>query len=617
MRVFRTLGGKAIIKETDPLATQARILRWPPGRRCVPYMESGRQRWLSGTLDISDDLTGCNGPCPGTPLANGDPSAALAIDGRAQCCAKAPPSSFTGSMPEFIQSVYGSKRDDVAYDWNGRISIAGVTFGHDYTHSSILYLDDSNQYWVLTLDRMQAATIQKWKPCNTSFGFENDNDIAYGLAWLTPDGEAISLECDGVLNAAGQTVHYGWHATKSGTEGHIVLLNGSANNEYKGPKLCRYELSDSAVAQNDGETWEAYLQRRFLITFSVLEQHNHTSVAISIVVPTYSSEEEAQGKLILETGLAPSVSEPPQTISDAPLYCRYTADDVLEVVRFSQFIGEQNFLELQDYACDDCVTQNDLISGRFSCLSFGPVVGFSDEADLGEITLAQGFHYVGSDGDWNGGTWEGLTDREQALAFQYSRLSGTPPFTDLCGHEGQDTTNYFKQWTTMSDMRSIEHVLILPEGAHEALLIFELETTRKTANTGGPADDTVGTTDWVQYVRRLHYFPDDGEAQILDTLEHEDGEDYEVTFDCLGGVVGLQDPLPPIDETDIYIDLDIGQYFALIPFSWPDPIYVDSISDRRSFNLGHRNSWLVPDKSIERHDGYDDLVADACFVGKS
>ena len=620
MRVFRTLGGKAIIKETDPLATQARILSWPPGRRCVPYMESGRQRWLSRTLNISGDLSGCNGPCPGTPLIDGDPSAALAIEGRVLCGMLAPPSSFTGSMPLFLQAAYGSKRDDIQYDWNGRVSIAGVIFGHDYTYSSILYRDAENQYWVLVLDRLQSATIQRWTPCDSRFGFENDNDIAYGLAWLKPQGDPVSLECDGVLNAAGQTVHYGWHATRAGTEGHIVLLNGSANNEYKGPKLCKYELTDSAVAQNEGETWDEYLLRRFAVTFSVLEQHSHTSVAISMVVPTYSTEEDATGKLVQETGLNPSVSEPPQTISDAPLYCRYTAADVLEVVRFSQFIGEQRTLDFQDIACDDCVTQSDLYGGRFAHLSFDPVTSFSDEADLGEIGMAQGYYYVGSDEDWDGGTWYELTEHEQKISWRYPKPTGNPPpFTDGCGHGGQFYTNYFYQWTITSDLHQKKHVLILPEGNHESILIFELITHRKGANTGAGSGmyDSVGTKDWVKYTRNLHYFPDDGAPQILDTIEYEDGEDWEDTFTCLLGVVGVQGPFTDLDETDIYINLDIGQYLALVPFSWPDPIYVDSISDRRSFNLGHRNAWLVPDKSIERHDGYDDLVADACFVGKS
>ena len=615
MRVFRTLGGKAIIKETDPLATQARILSWPPGRRCVPYMESGRQRWLSGTLDISGDLSGCNGPCPGTPLADGDPSAALAKDGRALCCEKAPPSAFTGSMPKFIESVYGSKRDDVAYDWNGRISIAGVTFGHDYTHSSILYRDADNQYWVLALDRLQAATIQKWKPCNTGFGFENDNDIAYGLAWLTPDGDAISLECDGALQGAGQPVHYGWHATKSGTEGHIVLLNGAFNNEYKGPKLCKYELSDAAVSRNEGEAWDAYVLRRFSVTFSIIEQHNHTSIRVAMAVPTYSTEEEAVGKLVQEVGLNPSVADPPQEIALAPLYCRYTSEDVLEVVRFSQDFSEQTIPSDLEFACDDCVGNTEPIHGNYAGLSFGDVDIFSSIDDLGTISLLQGYNYVGSDADWGSGrTWEDLSEHEKDLAVLVP--VNPPGSSDSCGHTAQEYTHYFKHWTSYWEVFWKEHVLIIPEGNHESLLIYEIIGTRKGANTKGPADDTVGSSDWVHYTRRLHYFPDDGAQQLLDELEFEDGTEYG-EIDCLLGVQGGPDELTPIDETTVYTDLDVGQYFALLPFSWPDPIYVDLLSDRRSFNMNHRNSWLVPDKSIERHEGYDELVADACFVGKS
>lgn len=624
MFVFKTVGGKARIKETDSLATQARILRWPGGVRCLDYCETGRQRWENDTIDISSDLTGiCNGqPCPADPIQDGDLSLCFAVDDAAQIRRFCPPSAYTGGMRRMIQAILGSKRTDLSYSFGGEISIAGVLFGHSYTNSSILYTDADGAYWVLAINVMAGATLQRWAPCKEVTFATGSVKQAYELALAKPKHDPVALSCTGAIYGAGYSIANGWHATNQGDIGHIVLHGGTygEDHDYRGSKLCRYELADSAEAQEPGESWEDYIARRFALTFSIIEQAENIleGIAIPVAGPTTSEEPEAEGKLkFLDTAAPAGVMYPEHAATDAPFYCRYTDDDTLDVVRFTQVIGEARSLEAPAPGCDDCLTDGDIAGGQFSHLSFGPVSAFASEDDLGTISLAEGYNYVGSDGDWNGGTWEGLSDHEQAISWTESRI-GPPPFTDTCGHEGDEHTNYFWQTTYFTDSHQKKHIFIVPEGNHESFLILELDIQRKQANTG--AHNTgidLGIKDWIHYTRRLYYFPDDGEDQLLDEIEHEEGEDYSGSFDCLVGVVGVQDELTPIDETEIYTDLALGQYLTLPVYKWPTTLYVDMISDRESVNLGHRNSWFVPDQSIERHDGYDNIVADGVFTGAS
>lgn len=348
MRVFRTLGGKAIIKETDPLATQARILSWPPGRRCVPYMESGRQRWLSGTLDISGDLSGCNGPCPGTPLANGDPSAALAVQGAATLRELAPPSGFTGKLHLMVQALYGTKRTDMQSAGNGEIMVSDVLFGHSWEQSTILYTDADGVYWLLQLGGMETATIQKWAPCSEAFDASTPINEAYRLSLCKPSGVEVALSCTGTESDIGEPFANGWHATSGGEAGHIVVVESvmveGDEHEFLKTRLCSFVLSDSGDQQGEGQSWEEYVESRFSVDFSVVYETDLFRIWYlwRIQRPNYQT---GLHSTVLRDGTGAG-GDIVTDVSDAPIYCIYDASDTLSVVSYS-FSMENLFVEVE------------------------------------------------------------------------------------------------------------------------------------------------------------------------------------------------------------------------------------------------------------------------------
>lgn len=496
MRVFRTLGGKAIIKETDPLATQARILSWPPGRRCVPYMESGRQRWLSGTLDISDDLTGCNGPCPGTPLANGDPSAALAVQGAATLRELAPPSGFTGKLHLMVQAMYGTKRTDMQSAGDGEIMVSDVLFGHSWEQSTVLYTDESGEYWLLQLGGMETATIQKWVPnkCGLAFDAATIDSEAYRLATLMPSGGEVAIGCTDGRDDIGEPFAYGWHAARQGNAGHVVTVESvmveGDEHELLRTRLCGFILQDSGAVQEEGQSWEDYVYARFSVAFEVVTETDPFRIWYlwRIQIPNFQSGLNAT---VLRDGTGAGI-DLVTVIEDAPLYCRYDSDDVLSVVTYS-FDFETAYTEVDTNWPVSCLGEGTHIEYTHKNIAGG---FFLEEYEPPDTAAGKAFSsYEGHTGsDETGGSWSawlnyGLDVADYAeMACEEGAVSAYDDFIGSLSGNCTPGSEYIPKIQLVTGTRIdsflyqtkkhyVQQILMIPFGNHEAVHLHALDAT--------------------------------------------------------------------------------------------------------------------------------------------
>lgn len=604
-RVVLSSGATATLRRAfgHETITLDRSSIFTPEEACIPYMESGRQRWETGTIDISDDLLGiCNGPCPGRPLNDGDPSAALAVAGAATLRELSPPSGFTGKLHFMVQALYGSKRTDMQYTGNGEIMVADVLLGHSWEQSTILYTDANGAYWLLQLGGMETATIQKWAPCSEMFDASTPVSEAYRLSLCRPFRGEVALSCTGTQTGIGEPIANGWHSPQAGNEGRIVLNNLIVEDEtlYNQTRLCSFALNDNGSIWDGQQTWDDYVSGRFDIVFDVVIESDLfvLSNEFRIWVPDYYEDRQKPAGLV--AGAA-------TLVTDAPIYCAYKGNDDLEVYSYSVFSlvsedqedGSESYCSLPFGACSSIVNTITLDIGN----------GFSI---LGASSPSNEISFIGA-GSWTTVDFDGTHD---------------PP-------EGSGYTDY--SWGTHAEQEngvsvnfSHAQAFIVPFGNHESIHLWNLDKkegehngviTTKTDYESFVSSGTCfkgfhtpggGTTSYQYMQLRLHEF-----TRICKRYSRFDlGEIYqelsesEGTADLSGGCGSFVEGIEDEPSLDYYQD-EMEDYLS------PSSTNAPKIVDRESYHFGHDLAWFTGDKSVEAHDGYDSFVDDGCFVGAS
>lgn len=470
--------------------------------RCKNYVESGRQRWEDytvspGHIDISSNITGKNGS-PGSPISSGISKVlSCSKPGQALCFGEqfhkkelrysTPPSSFTGKLHLFFQALYGSKRLDISYGDHASASVAGVSFTHEFSRSSILYTDDAEQYWVLQIVGVESATIQLWRPeCRRRVADTTEiGEEAYRLWSLLPAGEAVSIPCTGTESVLegmnGFTPCFnGWHATQKGDVGHIVVHGGVEEPGGSQSRLYKFELTDTKANRTPTQTLAEYIASRFSVTFTKVEQTLAviTSYVNSVWVPSYLT---GRMKLGNERGTTFVAQD------NAPVYCRYRSDDTLDIIRYfsEQGTAPEDEDPEGDISCGmgtDCWCwlsghglDQDVGTAGFVIGSIGPVETLSKEVkhcDLVEMIADGGTEFR-----------PGPTEYEFGSIQEFHSMC-----EELPGAEGTDCE--FTYWgyravAQMGHTKTIDstrhsflkrnQALVIPFYNHESFLVVEMD----------------------------------------------------------------------------------------------------------------------------------------------
>jgi len=644
---------------------------------CKKYVESGRQWWGPldtdrGYIQISTDIEGSNGPASpaqaiseGLSLALGCKTPSNQSACNTEVYAKkvvrktTPASSFTGKLAKLIQCVYGTKRTDISSIDPASLILAGVELTHTFSRSSILYTDAKKNYWMLQIIGLESASIQAWtSPCNSNIDTVEYGKEAYHLFSLIPKSSVFSILCSGTeeLLETHRPMTNGWHATQRGDVGHICLIGAPTGGLYK------YELSDSGIAKQPGQTDEEYIASRFSITFSNVASEQFTSLAglDRVLIPYYTEDCLQLGATVTSaTNLNHTFVQP-----SFPIYCRYRLDDTLDVIYY-EAVAEAEQADVDHTGIDSCSSlsctqaitygHNGVTSG-FTIASISPKT-YPNKVTKEYIQLER---EVGGGRGWKYYVYGLGCDMDDPILDKFTEMVERGcAFIDV-GVYISDTTDTRKEGTLVQDTVGGQ-ALVIPFYAHESFSIFELgidktylqtsfdqytgayiteakfmsRTCEETINVEGfvsnyyYADDNPHdeheNTDWnFHYSLKGTYFPHVGDVQEIVDFDAAYGGTPVTSLSCGDQASGTEAPgswffvlYCPDNQNPLCEDAPFYNSLFSLSTTIGGKYVFPKIAVLESYQFGHTNGYFDEDKEYTIHRGYQEFREECAFTGKS
>lgn len=260
-----------------------------------------------------------------------------------------PSSAFSGKMKQFVQSLYGSRREDYSMDELlgslGGLTIDGQVFDPYFnTAGSVLYTGEDYTYYVLLLSAASVRVAQlqlsdkgedlrQWLLDNPQSATETRRYEGYLLSTATfSDWHTIGDVSSAY--AKGSPMAYSWHSNWDGTEAQIVtvsLKDGTDNvwktTHFKATISLTPRGSESLDWWQEEDSWSVVaseVEETQEVTFRVNEDLIWTPDYIDGGMQIFESQPDAG-------------SNPTPIESDVPIYVVYNYDDDdFDVIRFSR-----------------------------------------------------------------------------------------------------------------------------------------------------------------------------------------------------------------------------------------------------------------------------------------
>ena len=521
---------------------------------------------------------------------------------------------------------------------------------------------------MLQIIGLESASIQAWtSPCNSNIDTVEYGKEAYHLFSLIPKSSVFSILCSGTeeLLETHRPMTNGWHATQRGDVGHICLIGAPTGGLYK------YELSDSGIAKQPGQTDEEYIASRFSITFSNVASEQFTSLAglDRVLIPYYTEDCLQLGATVIDaTDLNHTFVQP-----SFPIYCRYRLDDTLDVVYY-EAVAEAEQADVDHTGIDSCsslsCTQaitygHSGVTSGFTFASISPKT-YPNKVTKGYIQLER---EVLGGGSWipvaGGGCrdlWEVIGPEwhqwanEEGCAFISIEVYVSPTTDTVTGGSLlQDTVG--------------GQALIIPFYSHESFSIFDLEIEKTylethyreyagsfmsewkmyTENCPAPNptrfdsgqhetffyNDILGqgnipivdheNKDWsFHYSLKGTYFPHVGDVQEIVDFDAAYGGTPVTSLSCGDQASGTEDPgswffvlYCPDNQNPLCEDAPFYNSLFSLSTTIGGKHVFPKIAVLESYQFGHTNGYFDEDKEYTIHRGYQEFREECAFTGKS